>query len=120
MAAGDADAGRRLRRLGKWLVAAMAGALVLTPAYGQVRDRNLPLTPEQLEDLQHKHPGQPGALDPENLAKPRAKAPFDLTGTWFVDLSAGFNKFMFGPPYPEFYEPGQQALKDGAAARARG
>ena len=30
------------------------------------------------------------------------KAPFDLTGTWFVDLSQGFSKFMFGPPYPKF------------------
>jgi hypothetical protein len=27
---------------------------------------------------------------------------------------------MFGPPYPEFFEPGQTALKEGAAARARG
>ena len=24
----------------------------------------------------------PGALDPDNLAKPRPEAPFDLTGTW--------------------------------------
>ena len=30
-----------------------------------------------------------GALAPENLAKPRPKAPFDLTGNWFVDTSAG-------------------------------
>ena len=28
-----------------------------------------------------------GALAPDNLTKPRPKAPFDLTGTWMVDLS---------------------------------
>jgi hypothetical protein len=27
-------------------------------------------------------PAQSGALAPENLKKPRPKAPFDLTGTW--------------------------------------
>jgi hypothetical protein len=43
-----------------------------------------------------------------------------MTGTWFVDLHEGFNKFMFGPPYPEFFEPGQKALVEGAAARAKG
>ncbi len=33
-----------------------------------------------------------------------------MTGTWFVDLSQGFSKFMFGPPYPEFLPDGQKAL----------
>lgn len=67
-----------------------------------------------------KHPGFLGALAPDNLNKPRPKPPFNLTGTWFIDLSGGFNKFLFGPPYPQFYAAGQEALKEGAAARARG
>ena len=36
--------------------------------------------------LAHRHAGQYGALAPQNLAKPRPKPPFDMTGTWFVDL----------------------------------
>ena len=49
-----------------------------------------------------------GALAPANLAKPRPKPPFDITGTWFVDLSTGPSSFMFGPPYPKF-KPAAQA-----------
>ena len=109
-------AGRLARSIG----AAAAGLLIAIPAAAQDRDRSKPLSPEQVEQMQHKHAGQAGALDPANLAKPRPKPPFDLTGTWFVDLHEGFNKFMFGPPYPEFYAAGQQALKEGAAARASG
>ena len=39
--------------------------------------------------LQHTPPAQRselGVLAPTNLAKPRPKPPFDLTGTWFIDL----------------------------------
>jgi hypothetical protein len=103
-----------------WLLALACGSFLLAPLHAQTRDRSKPLTQEQLDQLQHKHKGQAGALDPANLAKKRPKPPFDLTGTWFVDLHEGFNKFMFGPPYPEFYEPGQKALVEGAAARAKG
>ena len=60
-----------------------------------------------------------GALAPSNLDKPRPKPPFNLTGLWMVDLSAGFSSFMFGPPYPKFlpgaqaaYEEAQQAAKE--------
>jgi hypothetical protein len=61
-----------------------------------------------------------GALAPDNLTKPRPKAPFDLTGTWMVDLSSGFSSFMFGPPYPKF-KPVAQALFDaGKKATAEG
>ncbi len=103
------------------LAAAVAGSLIFGPALSaQNTPRDRKLTPEQLDELQHKHPEYPGALAPENLAKPRPKPPFDMTGNWFVDLSEGFSKFMFGPPYPEFYEEGQKALKEGAAARAAG
>ena len=82
-----------------------------------------PLTPlgkERLDQMVPKHPGYLGALAPENIAKPRPKPPFDLTGTWFVDLSQGFNKFMFGPPYPNFYEPGRRSLIEAREAEANG
>ena len=46
--------------------------------------------------------------------------PFDLTGTWFIDLHEGFAKFLFGPPYPNFYEEGRRALIDSAKAQAEG
>ncbi len=48
-----------------------------------------------------------GALAPENLARPRPEPPFDITGTWFVDLNATESSWRFGPPYPEFTEAAQ-------------
>jgi hypothetical protein len=103
-----------------WVTATMVGAILVgSTAQAQTRAPG-PLSKEALDAMLHKHEGYYGALAPENLAKPRPKPPFDMTGTWFVDLSEGFLKFMFGPPYPEFYEEGQKALKEGAAARARG
>jgi hypothetical protein len=68
-------------------------------------------------------PGDPfpeGALAPDNLAKPRPKAPFDLTGTWMVDLSKGFNSFMFGPNYPKFKPAAQAVFDEGKKATAEG
>jgi hypothetical protein len=100
--------------------AALASVLFGVPAHAQTRDNNAALSPVQRAQMLHRHVGQPGALDPANLAKKRPKPPFDMTGTWFVDLSAGFSKFMFGPPYPEFFEEGKKALVEGQAARAKG
>src|SRR5688572_9180770 len=57
---------------------------------------------ETLSRMIPKHEGYLGALAPENLKKERPPPPFDLTGTWFVDLSRAFGDFRFGPPYPEF------------------
>jgi hypothetical protein len=71
-----------------------------------------------MDELAHKHDGYYGALAPQNLTKKRPKAPFDLTGVWFVDLRKNFADFMFGPPYPELFEGGQTALKEAAAAMA--
>ena len=67
-----------------------------------------------------KHPGQMGALAPENLNKQRPKPPFNLTGTWFVDLSEGFSHFMFGPPYPEFIGQAKKDFEEGQRMRAAG
>jgi hypothetical protein len=75
---------------------------------------------EQLSRMIPRHEGQLGALAPENLAIERAPAPFDLTGTWFVDLSEGFSKFMFGPPYPEFIGQTKLDFEEGQRARAEG
>jgi hypothetical protein len=46
-----------------------------------------------------------GALHPDNLSKPRPVAPFDLTGTWFIDSEWRFL------PLPTF-KADAQALKD--------
>ena len=72
------------------VVTALAGVLVLTAAAGSAFAQSA--APQE----------QLGALAPANLKKPRPKAPFDLTGTWFVDLSKGFDTWRSGPPYPKF------------------
>jgi hypothetical protein len=106
----------------RWMMGALpAIALCLSPAPvgAQESDRSQPLSPERLDRMVPKHPDYLGALAPENLRKPRPAAPFDLTGTWFVDLSQGFNKFLFGPPYPEFSEGGREALREAPLHAAR-
>jgi hypothetical protein len=65
-----------------------------------------------------QHPGMLGTLAPENLRKERPAPPFDLTGTWFVDLSKGFVNFMFGPEYPEFIGQAKLDFEEGQKARA--
>jgi len=98
-------------------VVGVALMLAVTTASAQ-ETLNRGLTPEREDELAQKHDGYYGALAPENLAKPRPKAPFNLTGTWFINLRHSFADFMFGPPYPQFYAAGQQAMKEAAAARA--
>src|SRR5690349_980483 len=44
---------------------------------------------------------QLSALAPANIAKPRPKAPFDVTGNWFIDVSQNPEAWRFGPPYPK-------------------
>ena len=91
-----------------------------TPQQPEVVREYVPLSAERLYNMVPKHPGQLGALAPANLNAERPAAPFNLTGTWFVDLSAGFQYFLFGPPYPRFGPEGIEALIDGTAAEARG
>lgn len=102
-------------------------ALILTAAQAHAAAAPAPpgaapriLSQKELDGLAHKHEGYFGALAPQNLKKPRPKPPFNLTGAWFIDLHEGFDKFMFGPPYPDFAEPGRTALKDSAEAARRG
>jgi hypothetical protein len=82
-------------------------------------ERRPGITGERLNELAHAHEGW-GALSPQNLAIKRPKPPFDLTSTWFVDLTRAFADFRFGPPYPEFGEAGQTAMKEAAAAAKAG
>lgn len=53
----------------------------------------------------------PGALDRDNLAKPRPKAPFDLTGTWAFrgeeEFRANYGSYEF-KPHPKWTAKGQK------------
>ncbi|WP_305097906.1 hypothetical protein [Croceibacterium aestuarii] len=89
------------------------------PAQPEVVRPLTPIPPERYSEMVPKHPGYLGALAPENLNKLRPKPPFDVTGTWFVDLHEGFAKFMFGPPYPKFYAEGREALIEAPKYAAR-
>jgi len=69
---------------------------------------------------QNPPPAQLGALAPANLAKPRPKAPFDLTGLWLHGGGAD-NAWQFSPP-PNFkltpeaqkhYDAAQKARSEG-------
>ena len=113
------------------LVGVMLAGLIARPAAAQgepstgglaqpevVRDYT-PLSPERLERMVPKHPGYLGALAPANLKAERPPAPIDLTGTWFVDLREGFARYLFGPPYPYFFEGGREALIEAPKYAAR-
>jgi len=88
----------------------LAAALAATPAAAQragdvagqgqpeVIRPLTPIPPDRLEQMVPKHPDYLGALAPENLARARPAPPFDVTGTWFVDLSKGFGELKFGSP----------------------
>ena len=65
-----------------------------------------------------------GALAPDNLEKPRPRAPFNLTGTWLHDNSSGPNSWRFIPPTfkltpdaQEHYDAGQRATQEGKVYR---
>ena len=64
------------------------------------------------------------ALAPENLAKQRPPAPFEVTGNWFIDVSENPEAWRFGPPYPKLtaaaqvhFEASQRAAKEGKVYR---
>jgi hypothetical protein len=64
-------------------------------------------------------PSDLGVLAPANLAKPRPKPPFDLTGTWFVDLAFP-GSWRFGPPYPKLTPAAQVHFDASRKAQAEG
>ncbi|MCP5143649.1 MAG: hypothetical protein H6978_02380 [Gammaproteobacteria bacterium] len=103
-----------MNKLNSILLVAVAALPTLTLA--QTADEKR----EKLARMIPKHEGQLGALAPENLNKPRPAPPFNLTGTWFVDLSRAFADFMFGPPYPEFIGQAKEDFEEGQRMRAAG
>jgi len=60
------------------------------------------------------------ALAPANLTKPRPKAPFEVTGNWFVDLGTDGNGWRFGPPYPKLKAAAQAEFDASKKAVAEG
>ena len=58
--------------------------------------------------------GQIGALAPENLKKPRPKAPIDLTGTWMI---SGQWQFL---PHPKFKPEAEKMHQEAMAAMKEG
>jgi len=91
---------------------AMSSAALSAQARGQAAAPAAAPAPAPAEPL--------SALSPENLAKPRPKAPFDLTGNWFVDTSSGPDAWRFGPPYPKLtpkaqkeFDTGMKYMKEG-------
>ena len=99
---------------------AAATLAIAAPIAAQNAPRNGPIPDDVYDKMIPKHPGMLGALAPDNLQKPRPKPPFNLTGTWFVDLRAGFLNFMFGPPYPKFKPEAQKAFDAAKAAQKAG
>jgi len=93
----------------KTLVLVAAGIAASQVALGQTAAERR----EKLANMIPKHEGQLGALAPDNLNKKRPAPPFNLTGTWFVDLSEGFGNFRFGPPYPEFIGQAKLDFEEG-------
>ena len=71
---------------------------------------------------QFQPPGSLGVLAPDNIKKPRPKAPFDITGAW---LHAGGEPERFDPPAgfkltaeaQKHYDAAQQATKEGKIYR---
>ena len=64
-----------------------------------------------------------GVLDAENLAKPRPKPPFDLTGTWAFRgedaEQAHYGRYEF-KPNPEFTEKGKKIYEEYLSYATRG
>jgi hypothetical protein len=94
-----------------WPKTLIVAAVVATTALA-----NAQTAAERREKLSRsipKHEGYLGALAPANLAKERPAPPFNVTGTWFPDLSRAFGDFRFGPPYPEFIGQAKLDFEEG-------
>ena len=74
---------------------------------------------ETLSRMIPKHEGYLGALAPENLNKERPAPPWNLTGTWFVNLPRAFTEFPFGPRYPEFIGQAKLDFEEGQRMAAQ-
>jgi hypothetical protein len=93
------------------LVAAACVCVAPNTASAQAAPQSAPAVQEPLS-----------ALSPANLAKPRPKAPFDLTGTWQHDGRANTWRFVpetftLTPQAQVHYDLGVKALKEGGVYR---
>ena len=69
---------------------------------------------------QFQAPGELGVLAPANIAKPRPKAPFDLTGAWLHGNAPPFGESeRFDPPAGFKLTPAAQAHYDASAKAAK-
>ena len=98
-------------RIATLMAASLIGTAPLARAQAQPARQTTPAPPVQ-----------PGALAPANLAKPRPKAPFDLTGTWQHDGRSSSWRFVpetfkLTPQAQVHYDAGVKALKDGGVYR---
>jgi len=104
-----------------WLLwgRAASAVLVLTiavPQLGAQARQNLPSNKSAPAE-------QPGALSKENLAQPRPKPPFDLTGNWMFSAALNRDNGVFNflplpklkPAAKALYEAGQKAEASGKA-----
>ena len=71
--------------------------------------------------VQPPPPGPPGALSPENLAKPRPKPPFNLTGNWLYNgrMSQASGGFQY-LPLPKLKPAAQALYEESQKAEAAG
>jgi hypothetical protein len=97
-------------RVATFLTASLLGAAALAHAQAQPARASTP------------PPVQLGALAPANLAKPRPKPPFDLTGTWQHDGRSSTWRFVpetfkLTPQAQVHFDAGVKALKDGGVYR---
>ncbi len=99
------------------LLVGAAGADAAAKAHAAKPAPAKPAAADQAIDPRGASSDEPvGALAPANLARKRPKPPFNLTGTWFIDLQHG--GFRFGNPYPKL-KPAAQAEIDAAAQAAK-
>ena len=112
------------RFLFRLAVALLVAALVGVPARAQAPAK--PAPPAKPAAAAPAAPAEPlSALAPENLAKPRPKAPFDLTGNWFIQ--GGVQGWLFGrtpevlpkltPQAQKHFDAYNAAVKDGKVYR---
>ncbi len=97
------------------IVVLAAGLAAVNLAWGQTPAERR----EKLANMIPKHEAYLGALAPENLNKERPAPPFDLTGTWFVDLSRALRRFSLRPAVSRVHRPGEARLRGSASAAAR-
>jgi hypothetical protein len=72
------------------------------------------------QDEEELPPSQLSALAPSNLAKQRPAAPFNLTGTWFIDAAKSENSWRFLPKTFKLTPAAQVHYDAAQKARAEG